>query len=341
MKKSSVKNKNVVVFGATGAIGVYASLHLAKSGYNVIAVGNRKSDNGFFKENKIDYYSLDITKYENFSILPIENIYAIVHLAGYLPARMEGYNPQFYVDANVTGTLNILQYAVIVKIEKFVYSQSISDVDYLCGSIRPIIADSISQFPLNNDHSVYSITKNAASNLITHFSIKYKFRYYILRFPNIYLYHPNPTYYINGIKRWQGARLIIQQAINGEDIELWGNPKRVRDMVYVKDCIQIIEKSLSVDSNGGIFNVGTGVGTSREEQIQGIIQVFSSPLNPSKIIYRPDKPDSPQYIFDVSKTIKELGYRPKYDYITYLKDFKKEMGNNRFEKIWGKESDYC
>ena len=40
--------KKVVVFGATGTIGAYATMELKKAGYEVIAIGRRRSDNGFF-----------------------------------------------------------------------------------------------------------------------------------------------------------------------------------------------------------------------------------------------------------------------------------------------------
>ncbi len=79
---------------------------------------------------------------------------------------------------------------------------------------------------------------------------------------------------------------------------------------------------------------------TRLEQIQGIIDVFGNPNKKSKIVINRDKPDSPNFILDISKTIEQLGYEPKWDYISYLKDLKKEMENNRFEKLWGKESDY-
>ena len=39
--------KLIIVFGATGAIGAYATLHLLEKGYKVIAVGKRQSDNNF------------------------------------------------------------------------------------------------------------------------------------------------------------------------------------------------------------------------------------------------------------------------------------------------------
>ena len=98
---------SILVFGATGTIGAYTCLYLVEHGYSVIAVGARKDDNSFFKEYGINYYSVDITKQKDFAKLPITNIYAVIHLAGMLPARMEGYHPQRYIDINVTGTLNI------------------------------------------------------------------------------------------------------------------------------------------------------------------------------------------------------------------------------------------
>ena len=42
----------IVIFGATGSVGVYTALFLKKKGYNIIAVGQRKSDNGFFARSE-------------------------------------------------------------------------------------------------------------------------------------------------------------------------------------------------------------------------------------------------------------------------------------------------
>lgn len=331
------REKTVVVFGATGTVGAYACLHLIGAGHKIIAVGRRKSDNGFFAQYNIPYYSVDVCKVEDFKKLPIVGIDSIVNLSGMLPARMEGYRPQEYIDINMSGTLNILEYAKAMNIESFISTQSISDVAYLCGSKTPISADAESRFPLNNDHSVYSITKTASVNLVKHYSGVVGFKYYILRFPNIYLYHPNPMYYVDGVEKWQGYRKMIQMAIDGEPITIWGNPDRVRDIVYVKDCTQIIEKCIISGAKSGMYNVGTGVGTTMREQVEKIVKVFSSKDNISQIFYDATKPDTTEYIFDVSKTIKNLGYTPKYDYEGYLIDFKKEMERNRFELLWGED----
>ena len=170
--------------------------------------------------------------------------------------------------------------------------------------------------------------------------MKYGFKYYILRFPNIFCYHPNPTFFKDGQKRWTGQRAIIEQAKKGEDIELWGDPECKRDVFYVKDCTQIVEKMLTGNGESGTYNIGNNMPVTRMEQIQGIIEVFGRKDKPSKIIVNRDKPNSPNFCLDISKTIEQLGYEPKYGYISFLKDLKHEMEINRFEKLWGKESDY-
>ena len=64
----------IVIFGATGSVGVYTALFLKKKGYNIIAVGQRKSDNGFFAEYDIPYYSVNIANKNDFNILPVSGV---------------------------------------------------------------------------------------------------------------------------------------------------------------------------------------------------------------------------------------------------------------------------
>jgi UDP-glucose 4-epimerase len=85
--------------------------------------------------------------------------------------------------------------------------------------------------------------------------------------------------------------------------------------------------------------VGRGIGVSLKEQLEKIIEIFTVNKR-SEIIFCPDKPNSPQFILDITKTINELGYVPKYDYLEYLKDFKIEMEKEPFKRLWGVSSDY-
>ena len=47
--------KKILVFGATGHLGAYTALHLKELGYEIVAVGHRTSDNGFFTTKNIHY----------------------------------------------------------------------------------------------------------------------------------------------------------------------------------------------------------------------------------------------------------------------------------------------
>jgi UDP-glucose 4-epimerase len=105
----------------------------------------------------------------------------------------------------------------------------------------------------------------------------------------------------------------------------------------VKDCTQIILGALSANVDGGMYNVGTGVGVRMEDQVKGIADVFAPEGIKIEISYRADKPDSPEFILDISKTEQELGYKSQYDYVIALKDFKREREINRFRLLWGEE----
>lgn len=330
----------IVLFGATGLVGVYTAIYLKENGYDVVAVGHRKSDNGFFEENKIKYFSVDIRKSDDFDKLPISDVDSVIHFAGAMPAHMSGYNAQEYIDSIITGTLNVLNYTKKTGAGKIIFSQSISDVSYLFGTTKPVLENSIMKFPLTGDHSVYSISKNTAVNLIQHYQAEYGIKSYILRLPTIYAYHPNSFYNVDGKKKKLGYRFLIEKAEKGEMIEIWGNPKNVKELVYVNDFVQLVECCLTAKNNGGIYNVGNDFPHTFEEQIKIMCEVLNPKDKMSEIIYKPDMPSSPQFILEIEKAKKELGYKPKFDLKETFEAFEKEKKLQRFSKLWGKEEDY-
>lgn len=330
--------KNIIVFGATGGIGAYTVLHLHDTGkYNVIAVGHRKNDNGFFEQYGISYYSVDISDYKSFDVLPKVKIEAVVNLAGVLPAR--SYDPRMYISSFTMGQLNVLEYMNTIGCKKIISAQTPADLWYLQNTTTPMPADAQRSFPPSTDHSIYTIAKNAAIDITEYYHNTFGISRFILRFFNVYMYHPNPYYHVDGIKRMISFRLLMDRASSGQDIEVWGDPTRSKEMLYVKDLTQLIQNCIESSLQGGIYNVGSSKQISLEEQIDGIIDVFTEGKRSTKV-YRPEKPDALFNHLDISKTIKELGYKPKFTYIDWLKDFKKEMQENRFKLLWGTRKDY-
>lgn len=332
-------NRTVILFGATGTLGAPIAVHLKSLGYDVIAVGHRRDDKGFFKENGMDYYSVNIENAEEFEKLPQKNIYSVLNFAGALPASMEGYNPNSYISSIIQGTLNVLEYTRKVQADRIVFPQSLFDISYLFGTKVPIPADSERRAPLSGDHAVYVIAKNAAVDLIEHYYQVYGIKRFILRLSRVYLYHPNPYTYTDGKKVLISDRFFIYKAMKGEDIELWGDPNRLLETCCDRDFLQIVEKTLEANIDGGIYNIGSG-GSTLKERIEGIIDIFCPENKKSKIIYCPEKTSAQQFVLDIRKTVNELGYQPKYSWKDYLINFKKDMESQRFEKLWGKESDF-
>lgn len=323
--------KKIIVFGATGGTGHYLVNYLLEnldqSKYQVIASGRRKESDF----TNVEYISVDIENKKDFTKLP-KDVYAVIDLAGLMPARMKGYDPYRYIDVNITGTLNILEYCRINHVDRILFTQSFGDIKDYGETNLVLTADMPRKFSFTSDHTIYVMSKNFAVDMIENYHQMYGLKRFIFRLPTIYLYEENDGYYVDGVERKIGYRSLIDKAINGETIEVWGDPERKKDMIYVKDFCQMLCKAVIVDRNEGYYNVGTGIGISLIDQIKGMVEVFGEEGHKSEIRFAPDKPNAPQYIMDITPAKAELGYEPKYSYKEWLEDFKLEMTKAKVKK---------
>lgn len=86
-------------------------------------------------------------------------------------------------------------------------------------------------------------------------------------------------------------------------------------------------------SGDGLYNVGTGIPVTIEEQIRTIIDVFSPKDHPSQIVYRPEKVCGGGFLMNIDNAKHELGYEPQYDCRKLFEDYKYEMSLNRFAEL--------
>ncbi len=325
--------KKIIIFGATGDVGLYLTDYLAetvdRSKYDIIASGRMQTN--FFDRYNVEYINLDLTIKADFEKLPNSDVHAVIMLSGLMPAHVKEYNPQDYIDVNITGGLNVLEYCRRVQADRIIYAQSISDIIGYLGTEKLLKPDLARSIKYTGDHAMYIISKNCMVDIIEHYRQEFGLKSIIVRLPNIYMHTATPYYFVNCERRMKAHNAIIEKAIKGEDIEIWGDSNQEKDMVYVKDLAQIVEKSLWIDREYGLYNIGTGIGITIENQVKGIVEVFSQEGNKSKISYAPDKPSGNEYIMDVTNAKEDLGYEPKYDYISYLRDLKQEMEIDRFK----------
>ncbi len=330
--------KKIVLFGATGNIGMYFAdycrTHLNREEYELIAVGRKKTD--WFERNGIRYVEVDLTHEEDFQKLPTEDIYAVVNMAGLLPAYLKQYDPFKYIDVNVTGGMRVLEYARKTGADRTLYMQSWAEMAGYFGKEEVLSPKMERRLDFTGDHAFYTISKSLIVDAMKHYQAEYGIKAFVFRLPNIYLYNPETTYYVDGVPRPIGYRYMIERAMRGEDIEIWGDENAFKDIVYVKDFCQMVFRALFASVEGGTYNVGTGKKTTLREQIEGMVKVFSPKDHPSRIIPRPEKPGFVSFVMDIENAKADLGYEPEYDYEAYLYDYKKEMEEGRFDGLWNR-----
>lgn len=328
--------KKIIVFGATGNIGAYLvdylNSKLNRIEYKVIAVGRKKTN--FFEKIGVQYLRVDVNKEEDFEKLPTKDVFAIVNLAGILPAYLKEYNPFKYVETNIMGTLRILEFARRNKVDRVLYTQTWSVQGGYWGKKEVLSPKDPKNLIYTGDHAFYCITKSMIEETMEHYKQEYGVKNFVFRLPNVYMYNPEKTYFVDGIERKIGYRYMIDLASHGQNIELWGDPNAFKDVLYIKDLCQLMCKAILTNVNGGTYNAGTGIKTTLQEQIEGMINVFNPKEKKSEIIYKPDGSGFTSFVMDIDNAKEDLGYEPEYTYIKYLEDYKKEQELKRFDDLW-------
>jgi UDP-glucose 4-epimerase len=332
----------IIVFGAAGFVGTYLVDQLATHGFDVLATDVSELGEAYYQERKIPFIRLDITREEEFSKLPREGASSVVDLACLQPANVskDEYNPTNYIKVNVMGTVNILEFCRKTKIPKIIYVSSHQNVRGLWGLGKPISENDPRAIKYTGEYAVYSISESAAIDCVEHYRQQYGMQGIIFRLPPVYGYGPYTEIFKNGKPVKTGFQVFIESAIVGKPLEVWGDCRKGRDIVYVKDVVSAIVLALDSENAVGLYNIASGRLLSLEEEARGIISVFSPTDRPSEIVYRPDKVNSVEpFLYDISKAKRDLGWSPTYSFEDMLIDYKREMESGRFKFLLEKRQE--
>lgn len=325
--------KKVIIFGATGNVGSYlfkyATEYFDSEEYEIIASGRRKTD--FFSKRGFQYYPVDLTIKEELDTLPTENVYAVMLLASEIPSYMDNYDARKYIDSIIVGGYNVLEYCRKNHVDRILYTQTVFDISLYPHVI--LAPDLKPNFSYTGDHAMYVISKNTMLEMMNHYWQEYGLKKFVFRLPTIYSYSPYPYYFPKGIKTKRPVYVMIEKALKSEPLEIYGDGSYAKDMVHVYDFSQELCKAIEANIDGGLYNIGTGIPVTIEEQIRTIVDVFSPKDNPSPIIYRKDKTCGGGFLMDISNAKQELGYEPQYNCRALFEDYKYEMSINRFAEL--------
>lgn len=309
--------KIIVVTGGAGFIGSHLIENLLSKGHQVLCIdnmftGNKKNIATFRDNEKFEFIRHDV-------VVPIlleaDEIY---HLA--CPASPVHYqnNPIKTLKTSVIGTLNMLGLAKRIK-ARFLLS-STSEV-YGDPEIHPQIESYQGNVNPVGPRACYDEGKRAAETLTVGYRDYNNTNVGIARIFNTYgpRMLPNDGRVVSN---------FICQALQGEDITIYGDGSQTRSFCFISDMINGLTKLMDSNEPGPI-NLGNPHEVTIKELAERILAQIKG--SKSKIVYKPLPKDDPtRRRPDISLAKKALNWEPKTSLEEGLRAtiiyFEKELG---------------
>jgi NAD dependent epimerase/dehydratase len=262
-----LKGKKILVTGADGFIGSHLVEALIDQGYQVKAFVYYNSFNSwgwldtFPKEKlaQLEIFAGDVR--DPYGVrTAMKGCDVVFHLAALIAIPYSYHSPDSYVDTNVKGTLNIIQAAKDMKVERVL----VTSTSEIYGTAQYV--------PIDEKHpkqpqSPYSASKIGADCMADSFYRSFEQPITIVRPFNTY----GPR---------QSARAIIPtiitQLLNGFDEIKLGDLTPTRDLLFVKDTVKgFIEIAKSDSLIGHECNIATNSEISMQKMADTLIELIN------------------------------------------------------------------
>ncbi len=255
--------------------------------------------NGTLVEKIIDQYEIDT----------IINFAAESHVDRSITA------PKVFIETNVTGTLTLLEAARDKKLQRFIQIST----DEVYGSLGP--KGKFTEQTRLSPNSPYSTSKAAADYLVQAFGHTWGVKYNITRCSNNYGEYQFPEKMIP---------LMINNALNGKDLPIYGDGLYVRDWLYVYDHCTAVWKVLTEAPPQETYNIGGCNEMTNLELVGLILETLGKPK--SLIKHVKDRPGHDRrYAIDAKKIMTELDWRPS---VTFEQGIQKTIDWYLENKKW-------
>ena len=293
---------------------------------NLMRIGSESNLDWLKKYGKFKFIHGDIRNYNDVEeIIKKFKPDVIFHTAGQVAMTTSLENPMLDFETNAAGTLNLLE--CVRKYSKdstFIYSSTnkvygdLSALHYEETSSRYKCIEYPNGFPetLPLDlKTPYGISKGAADSYVLEYSRTYMLKAVVLRHSSLY----GERQFATVDQGWVGW--FIREALssksnkNAKVISISGDGKQVRDILYVKDAVDLYFKLANdIDkASGEVFNVGGGNNNSLSilELFDLLEEILDINLEIKKNPARKD--DQKVFISDNTKISQKIGWKANTD----------------------------
>ena len=296
---------NYLLAGAAGFIGAAVAGRLLDAGHAVLGV----DDLNEAYDVRLKHWRLDrLRPHERFTfrradVRDREGLEAacagagaldgVLNLAARAGVRASVDDPWAYVDANVTGTLNLLDLGRVRGVRKFVQASTSSLYDP--GAPMPYREDADTGRP----RSPYAATKQAAEALCHAYHHQFGLDVTVLRYFTVYGPAGRPD---------MSPFRFVQWVHEGRPVRLYGDGTQSRDFTYVDDAARGTVAGLA-PLGYEVVNLGAGVPVPLLDVLRF---VEAGVGRPARVERRPAHPaDAAATWADVSKAKRLLGWEPR------------------------------
>jgi UDP-glucose 4-epimerase len=264
----------VLVTGGAGFIGSHLTDALVARGDAVEVVDDMSAGRPGRLPAQATVHKISITEAAAMSALVADFAPELIcHLAGQIDVRSSVAHPAADAQANVVGTVNVLEAARAVGAR--VLFASTGAVIYGRDAPIPSMEDVL---PL--PESPYGVAKHCAEQYVLLYNRLHGTSHAVLRFANVFGPRQDPAG-LAGV-----VAIFCARALAGERPVVYGDGRQTRDYVYVGDAV---EAFLAAADSGrpGTWNIGTGAEVSVLALTRVISQVAGYELDP---VFAPARP---------------------------------------------------
>jgi len=311
---------SVLVTGAAGFIGFHVATTLLDRGERVIGIDNL---NDYYDVSLKEARLARLREHRNFifakaDVSDRERIFDLVeshsdlrdviHLAAQAGVRYSLQDPYCYIEANVMGTLVMLEAARRIRgLRGLVYASSSSV--YGANTKQPFSVDD----PVDHPVSLYGATKRSCELMAESYSRLYGLPVTGLRFFTVYGPWGRPD---------MAAYLFTRAILADEPIQVFNEGRMARDFTYVDDIVAGVVAAADRPAASGehrIYNLGN----HRPEQLLDFIGVLERLLGrtATKQLLPMQPGDVPASYADIETARSDLGFEPRATIETGLAAF--------------------
>ncbi len=319
-----MKKKISVVTGGAGFLGSHVVDYLMEKGHKVYVIddfstGHKNNINQHLNKKSFKLIKKNILNLSS-RISCLKNCDYVFHFAGLGDIVPSISHPEKYFNANVYGTLKILEILRLnKKLKKFVYAASSSC--YGIAKVPTSEKDKIDpKYP-------YALTKYMGEQLVMHWNKIYKIPVNSVRIFNTYGPRVRTTGAYGSV-----IGVFFKQKLANKPFTLVGDGSQKRDYLHVKDLSRAFYKVAKVGKKGTVYNLGA----DKPIKIKKLVDIIGG-----KIINLPKRPGEPDCTWaNVNKLKQDTKWKPRIGFEDGIKEMLYNISDWKDAPLWNKKKIY-